>query len=268
MLSLYIDKQQAEVNIFKFPAGESGVSFCTNSIVKDGKVNACITLKWQGNDDIVNLALLVDAVRREYDVDLSLNIPYFPYARQDRVCNKGESLSLKVITNMVNAMEFSSVYVTDPHSDVLGALLNNMVCMDVVPSLIDAMFKVANGGVNLVSPDAGANKKVLGYAKRLGGMPVIRADKTRDTKTGSITGTVVFSEHIGNVPVVVVDDIGDGMGTFIPLAAELRKITNGTVSIFLSHGIFTKSVDILQGVFDNIFVVNNMYGSHPLITEV
>ena len=273
MLSLFIGKKQAEVKIFKFPAGESGISFhhYEHYESNDASIPGMITLKWENNEDIINLALLVDAVRREYpNIELSLDIPYFPYARQDRVCNAGESLSVRVVANIINGMNFARVFVTDPHSDVLGAVLNSMVVMDVCNFLVKALRKVQDYGAvaALVSPDAGANKKIMGYAKQFGGLPVIRADKTRDTATGAITGTVVYSENLGNRNLLVIDDILDGGGTFIPLAAELRKITTGTVNLLVTHGIFTKGVDILQGAFDNIFVINNMYGPHPLIQEI
>lgn len=268
MLSLYLGKSQAEVKIFKFPAGESGVSFNDSNIgCQEGSTKSgMIALRWESNHDLINLMLLVDAVRRKYqDAVLSLNIPYFPYARQDRVCNKGESLSLKVVATLINSLNFARVYVIDPHSEVLGAVLDNMV---VMANRVSIAVQLIKGDVTLVSPDAGANKKVLGYAKELNGLPVIRADKTRDTKTGAITGTVVFSEHLGNTNLLVVDDILDAGGTFIPLAVELRKITTGTVNLLVSHGLFTKGVDIFQGVYDNIFVINNMYGPHPLIKEI
>jgi ribose-phosphate pyrophosphokinase len=274
MLSLFIHKQLAEVKIFKFPAGESGVSFSVKDPIPiHCKVNAMITLRWEGNDDLINLALLVDAVRRQYDVHLALEIPYFPYARQDRVCNIGESLSVKVIADFINSLNFHTVYVRDPHSDVLGAVLNNMFKYDVLSKVERSFVAILSGDAPclrhtyLVSPDAGANKKVIGYAKTLG-TKVIKADKERDVQTGAITGTTVYSEHLGDTNLLVVDDILDGGGTFIPLAKALRSITNGSVSLYVTHGLFTKGVDIFEGVYDNIFVANNMYGKHKLIQEV
>lgn len=267
MLSLYLGKSASDVKTFSFPAGESGVSFTSKECPIETKYGM-ITLKWQGNDDLINLALLVDAVRRQYrNVELTLNIPYFPYARQDRVCNMGESLSVKVVADFINSLNFTRVYVTNPHSDVLGAVLNNMVVPDEY-LMVEKCVQAIGGNVVLVSPDAGANKKVMGYAKALGGLEVIRADKTRDTATGKITGTVVYSEHLGNKNVLVVDDLLDAGGTFIPLEKELRKITNGRVNLFVSHGIFTKGVDIFEETYDNIFVANNMFGQHNLIKEI
>lgn len=276
MLSLFVGKDPAEVKVFKFPAGESGVSFSvqhrTHVYNPQEKFCAKITLKWEGNDDLINLALLVDAVKREYNgVELALDIPYFPYARQDRVCNPRESLSVKVVADFINALGFARVYVKDPHSDVVSALLNNIQVIDNKHTVHQAVFHLEKGGVKvaLVSPDAGALKKVYGYASYGPfGLDVVRADKTRNTKTGKITGTVVHSEHLGATNLLVVDDIADGGFTFTQLAPELRKITTGAVSLFVTHGLFTKGVDIVADVFDNVFVANNMYGPHPKLKEI
>lgn len=272
MLKLFIGKDPAKVTIFKFPAGESGVSFKWDNLrTRTEPTLSCkISLKYEGNEDILNLALLVDAVRRQHpQIEINLDMPYFPYARQDRVCNPGESLSVKVIADIINSLHLTRVYVTDPHSDVLGAVLNNMVQVDVSYSIKRALTTVCKAqNTKLVSPDAGALKKIYRYAKECGGVDVVRADKSRDTSTGKITGTVVYSEHLGKTNLLVVDDICDGGGTFVPLAQELRKITDGTVSLFVTHGLFTKGVDIVADVFDNVFVVNNMYGPHPKLKEI
>lgn len=276
MLKLFIGKDPAEVKVFKFPAGESGVSYeyypRTHVYNPHEKFSAKITLLWEGNDDLINLALLVDAIRRkEGEININLDIPYFPYCRQDRICNPGESLSVKVIASFINSLGFSRVYIIDPHSDVLGAVLDNMVQIDIKHKVHEALFTLEKGAatVALVSPDAGALKKVYGYASYGPlGTHVVRADKTRNTKTGKIAGTVVYSEHLGNTNLLVVDDLCDGGFTFTQLAPELRKITTGTVSLFVSHGIFTKGVDIVADVYDNVFVVNNMYGAHPKLKEI
>lgn len=265
MLRLYLDRQLAKVHTFKFPAGESGVSFSVDQPVKDGKINGMITLLWLDNDDLINLMLLVDAVRREYDVELSLSIPYFPYARQDRVCNKGESLSVKVIADIINSLNFKNVYVMDPHSDVVGAVLNNFKQVDVTQQIVSAFYETYDRSKHnyLVSPDAGANKKVQKYAKaicertpHLDG--IIKADKVRDTATGKITDTIVHCGDLGDANLLVVDDICDNGGTFIPLAERLRGITAGSVNLFVTHGLFNSGVDKFYGIFDKIFTANSM----------
>jgi|LakMenEpi03Aug12_release.lakeMendotaPanAssembly.Ray.scaffolds.fasta_scaffold513518_2 ribose-phosphate pyrophosphokinase len=89
-----------------------------------------ITLPFMQDSEIIKLALIVDALRREGCMSMCLKIPYFPAARQDRVCNVGEPLSVKVYADLINAMKFDRVVVFDPHSDVTPALINNVEVVD------------------------------------------------------------------------------------------------------------------------------------------
>jgi ribose-phosphate pyrophosphokinase len=274
MLSLYVDRHPVTINRWNFPAGETGIKLTDMALGYNSQhPQAHITLKWQGNEDLIELALLNDAVRRNYPkIPVNLTIDYFPYARQDRVCNAGESHSLKVICNFINSMNFDRVFVTDPHSDVLGALLYNIHICSVEQKVLKAMQDCK--ATVIVSPDAGALKKIQKYAQFVSTyipeVEVMRADKTRDVKTGKITGTVVYNDigQFEDKNVLVVDDILDGGGTFIPLADELQMHYHGTINIMVTHGIFTKGVDIVADVYDNIYVVNNMFGSHNKIKEI
>lgn len=271
-ISMYVGRHNVDLKVFKFPAGESGLQIQDRALGYN-TVNPAIniTMNWESNDDLINLALAVDAARREYPgLEIALTIPYFPYARQDRVCNKGESHSLKVVCNFVNSLNAERVYVTDPHSDVVGALLNNVHICTVESKILKAM-QDCNATV-IVSPDAGALKKIQKYAQFVSTyipeVEVVRADKTRDVRDGKITDTIVNCFDLGATNVLVVDDICDGGGTFIPLADKLKGKTSGTINLFLSHGIFTKGVDIVAEQYDNIYVVNNMFGPNSKIKEV
>ncbi len=110
---------------FKFSGGEIQVRLKGEiSKGKDFSIDAFLF----SSDDIVALILLVDALRRAAGrpINISLVCPYLPYARQDRVCASGESLALKVMCDIINGLNFSSVTVWDVHSDVSLALLNNI----------------------------------------------------------------------------------------------------------------------------------------------
>ena len=85
----------------------------------------------------------------------------------------------------------------------------------------------------------GLSKKLWNY-QVLVAFPHIRADKKRDPSNGEITGTVVYSEHLGSQDVLIVDDICDGGRTFIELAKELRHLTTGRIYLYVTHGIFSK----------------------------
>lgn len=293
MLKLYVHKQEVPVTLTRFPAGESLISITEPEIrlLDREPLNINITCRFESNDDIINLLLLTDSVKRQYigyNTHIALTIPYFPYARQDRVCNKGESLSVKVIVDLINSQNYDKVYVTDAHSEVTPALINN--CINI--KLDSAAFRLKQirkpENTILVSPDAGANKKVFEFAKIHGYEQVVRADKTRDVKTGKITGTKVYWEEeyedveyfrIRTKPTtattdkdfLILDDILDGGGTFNPLAEELKKLTTGKVYLYVTHGIFTKGINNLDRTIEQIYVSNLMNVSlktDPFIKEI
>jgi len=238
------------------------------------------------SNDIMLLLLTVDAMRRiKANIKIHLVIPYFPYARQDRVYNEGEALSVKVMADLINSLKCDSVEIWDAHSDVTTALIDNCVHM----SMSDLIWKVELGEeilkktLTLVSPDAGAEKKVRSLAKMLNlntsllqpicyesnteGRPsldgprdaferykteVIYCTKDRDTSTGEITGTKVPDDVEGK-NLMIIDDICDGGRTFIELAEVLKEKGCGKLYLYVTHGIFSRGFAKLSQYFDHIY---------------
>lgn len=244
-----------------FPAGERGLKIESVEIrVNDRRPVYYIACNFRGSDDIIDIMLEADAARRLYgqDVKLVLSIPYFPYARQDRVMTEGESHSLKVIANLINSIKFSKVLIADPHSDVVEALVDNAVIqrqhdlvLATVPNIHDYDF--------LIAPDAGALKKIYKLSQMCG-IPVICASKTRDVSTGEITGTKIQPEDYlalsKSKRALVVDDICDGGRTFIELSKVLPSAC--ALDLYVTHGIFSKGKDALLREYRNVLCYNDL----------
>ncbi len=234
-----------------------------------GKVQSLnIQAQLNSSDSIMELVLVVDAIRRVAGdgVKLHLTCRYLPYARQDRVCAEGESLGLRVMCDIINRLYFETVIVWDVHSDVSLALLERV--WNVPQKHFVSRIKWDN--TILVAPDAGAIKKTLETAKELG-LPIVRADKMRSVQDGSITGTVVYSEHVGDKDFLIVDDICDGGRTFIELAKVLRPLTNGHIYLYVTHGIFAKGLDVFRGLIDHVYTANpfpQVDLGHQLLTVI
>lgn len=207
------------------------------------------------SDDIMELVLLVDALRRAAGAHIKIHLicPYLPYARQDRVCATGEALALKVMCGIINGLDFSTVTVWDVHSDVSLALLNN--AFNIPQKVFVGRVGWTRATTVLVAPDAGAIKKTQDITKALG-IPMVRADKIRSVEDGSITGTTVYTEHVGDKDFLIVDDICDGGRTFIELAKVLRPLTNGKIYLYVTHGIFSKGLDVFNGLIDGVYTAN------------
>jgi ribose-phosphate pyrophosphokinase len=193
-------------------------------------------------------------------------VPYFLGARSDRKFEAGTSNYLKtVICPIINAQKFSRVTVLDPHSDVLEACLDNYHKHNNHRLVKDALTAIDNKNdaqerICLVSPDAGAYKKIFDVAKEFGINRIITANKVRDIKTGNIIRTEVptLDQH-EDLKYVIIDDICDGGRTFVELAKAMKE-SRPTAKIYLivTHGIFSAGFDTLNQYFEGIYTTNSV----------
>jgi ribose-phosphate pyrophosphokinase len=240
-----------------FSGGEIQTRFDDISIWKPNHLD--ITVRLMSSDDVMELLMLCDAIKRVWGKvkRTSLRMLYTPYARQDRACAEGEANGIKVFSKLINDLAFDEVFILDPHSDVTTALIDNVVV--IKPQII--MGNLGLGRYQhaaLVSPDAGANKKVFEVAKTLGFTEVIRADKIRSPVTGQITGTEVYCDDLDGKEVIIVDDICDGGYTFIKLTEKLKEKGAGCINLYVSHGIFSKGLDVLfDSGINRIYTTNS-----------
>ncbi|WP_144890246.1 ribose-phosphate diphosphokinase [Flavobacterium tiangeerense] len=237
---------------FTFSGGEPHIK-----INPDFDVNQKITITHRLNsfNDLGLLCIAVDALRRMDVKRVELFIPYFPAARQDRVMIKGEPLSVKVYADIINGMQFDKVFVFDAHSEVTPALVNNC---EVIPNhtFIETVVKAIGNDVKLISPDGGALKKIYKVSEFLGGVEVVECSKSRDVKTGRLSGFKVYNDDLQGMDCLIVDDICDGGGTFVGLAEELKNKNAGKLYLAVSHGIFSKGFEVLD-CFEKIFTTNS-----------
>lgn len=195
-----------------------------------------------------------------------LHVPYFLGARSDRRFQDGTVHYLKeVICPIINSLKFNSVVVLDPHSDVLEACLDNMVKINNHLLVKHALTAIDNkdGAQNricLVSPDAGAYKKIFDVAKEFSIDKVITATKVRDLKTGKILHTEVPTPDMhNNIKYVIVDDICDGGRTFIEIAKAIKMIRpSADLYLVVTHGIFSAGFGTLDEYFEHIYTTNSV----------
>lgn len=257
---LKLNNLPVPVEVSTFAGGEEQVKIDMKFVPKGSIGFVEITARIKNSKDVMALALLVDACSRlenlHHHAEFVLNLPYIPYARQDRVMQPGEALSIKVFAGIINSLGFDKVVVDDPHSDVSAALLNNVHIHGQQELIVSFHDQLAGKDVTIVAPDAGARKKAQKVADRFH-MPIVEAGKVRDVKTGEITGTSVFGDVSGR-ECVIVDDICDGGRTFIALAKVLKENGAKRVILYVTHGIFSygKQV-ILDGGVDEIYAYHD-----------
>ncbi len=234
-----------------FPGGEIQVNL--ENEINDGYIYASI----KNSEDLIKLLMVTDAYKRTYNQIPELYLPYIPYARQDRVANNGESLSIKVLADLINSQNYYKVHVLDPHSDVATSLINNIVVTDstvFAKKVWDSLSNNIQEKAIIVSPDAGALKKTHKIAKAIGyDREVIFCEKQRNTKTGEITGTKVYCDDIYDNTFILFDDICDGGRTFIEIAKVLKSEGAKEVILVVSHGIFSKGLPCIFEYIDKVY---------------
>lgn len=255
------EEQSIQFEHFTFSGGEPHIRIMPD--VQGQHIH--IATRINSFNDMGILLTAVDALKRAGISSFDLFIPYFPAARQDRIMQNGEALTVKVYADLINALGAQTVTIFDPHSDVAPALLNNCKVLNnhaFVQQVIDSIPE----RVSLVSPDGGALKKIYKLSADLGGIEIIQAAKMRDVKTGKLSNFQVYADDLHGKACLIVDDICDGGRTFIGLAQKLREKGASKVYLAISHGIFSYGFKLLEAHLDGIFTTNS-FGDfeHPLL---
>ncbi|AZJ33686.1 ribose-phosphate pyrophosphokinase [Tenacibaculum mesophilum] len=249
----YGTENNVDYNFFTFSGGEPHIKIISEL---ENVSEVTITHRIQSFNDIGTLLLATNALKNMGITKLNVVLPYFPAARQDRLMGSGEPLSVKVYADIINAQNFKSVTVFDPHSEVTPALLNNCKVIDN-HKFIELVTQQLSEDLTLISPDGGALKKIYKVAAYLQNYEVVECSKSRNVKTGQLTGFKVYTDDLQGKDCLIVDDICDGGGTFLGLAKELKAKNAGNLYLAISHGIFSKGFDELEKHFTKIFTTDS-----------
>lgn len=234
----------------RFPVGEINIK-----VTKTYGEFAEIVFDYQNDAEIIELLMICDAIKRGGQSLDRLTIPYIPFGRQDRVNDDGESFSLKVFCNLINNIGAKEVHTFDPHSDVTTALLNNCIVKQQHEIFSEYFDKTFYKKHYLISPDGGALKKIYKLASKTNPIEVIECSKKRDTKTGAVTATHIPMDNFNGKDCYIVDDICDGGRTFIEIAKILKKRNAGKVILMVTHGFFTKGINVFDNLIDEIYTL-------------
>jgi ribose-phosphate pyrophosphokinase len=258
--------------IGKFPGGEIRVKV-NEPVYEEARIEALLF----NSDDVMTLVMLTDALREAGVEKLRLTMPYIPYARQDRVCNRGEALSIRAFADIINSLNFVSVVVFDPHSEVSSALIKRSIVTprsQLMREHTEAYDWICSGGkdttpIYLVSPDAGSVKKSYEIAKVFPQFTgIIFAEKVREVSSGNIVKTIVHNvpDDINSAKLLICDDICDGGRTFIELAQWFidNHYTPKETNLYVTHGIFSKGKGVLLKAKD----ADDLFDCHGNIDNV
>lgn len=274
MKMLLINDQK--VNFFIFPGGEIQVK------LPEKIEGERVVLTWLPIDsnDILTLLLTVNSLKHSGHYDIVLDVLYLPYARQDRVCSRGEAFSLEVICSILDNLNLSLIKIWDVHNEERTFdLIKNSRVFNVTCKEIFARYKILDdfdlSNLIICAPDKGSLERAsqvsfefdLGYCLGL--------DKSRDVETGKIK-EIKFSnltnrpKYVDGYNILIVDDICDGGRTFIEASEFLKKHGAQKIYLYVTHGIFSNGLGELTKNFDYIYchhvLHNDRYKSFDFLT--
>ena len=192
------------------------------------------------NDNLMELLIMADALKRSSAARITAVIPYFGYARQDRRSKARTPISAKLVANMIVEAGIERVLTMDLHAAQIQGFfdipVDNLYASPVFALDIKNQFKGKLNDIMVVSPDVGGVARARELAKRINA-PLSIVDKRRE-KPGEVAEMTV----IGNVEgkrCIIVDDMCDTAGTLCKAAEVLMEHGATEVHAYISHGVMS-----------------------------
>ena len=229
--------------IFRFSDGEIGVSI--EESVRGADVFVVQPTCEPTNENLMELFIIVDALKRASAYRVNLVIPYFGYARQDRKTRSREPITAKLIANLLEKAGANRVVAADLHAGQIQGFFDIPVDHLTGASLLASYFQkelkqeVLNGMITVVSPDIGGVVRARKFAEKIGGTDLAIVDKRRSHE---VVNSCEVMEIIGNVEgkiAILVDDIIDTAGTIVKAAEALKRRGATAIYACATHGVLS-----------------------------
>ena len=240
LLSKSISKQLKlkliNTNIKNFADGEIYVEI--NENIRGNSVFVVQSTSTPANDNLMELLLCIDALRRSSAKNITAVIPYFGYARQDRKVVPRTSISAKVVSNLITNAGANRIVTVDLHAGQIQGFfdmpVDNLFTTPIFARYIKKNIKSNN--LTCVSPDAGGIERTRGLAKKINAELAI-IDKRRPQAGKSQVMNIIGD--IKNKNCIIVDDIIDSGGTIVNAVEALIKKGAKDVHVFVTHAVLS-----------------------------
>jgi len=231
------------------------------SIVKnfsDGEINVEIDESVRGmdvfaiqsicdpvNNNLMELLILIDAVKRASARRITAVLPYYGYARQDRKVSPRAPISAKLVADLITTAGASRILAVDLHAGQIQGFFNIPVDhLFAAPIILDYLKKIKNDVV-IVSPDAGGVERARAYAKRLNASLAI-IDKRRDSP--NVAQVMNIIGDVSGMTAVLVDDMVDTGGTLVRGAYALMEKGAKEVRACCTHPVLSgQAIEVIMG---------------------
>ena len=192
------------------------------------------------NDNLMELMVMADALRRSSAARITAVIPYFGYARQDRRAKARTPISAKLVANLLTEAGIDRVLTLDLHAAQIQGFfdiqVDNLYAAPVFALDVQHHFRGRMNDLMVVSPDVGGVARARELATRIGA-PLAIVDKRRE-KAGEVAEMTVIGDVEGKA-CIIVDDICDTAGTLVKAAQTLTDSGATEVHAYITHGVLS-----------------------------
>jgi ribose-phosphate pyrophosphokinase len=233
----YLEMPITEASVRRFADEEVFVEIHEN--VRGEDVFVVQSTAFPANDNLMELLICIDALKRSSAKRITAVVPYFGYARQDRKPGPRTPISAKLVANLITVAGADRVLSVDLHAGQIQGFFDiptdNLYAAPVMSADIQARF--AGRNITVVSPDVGGVVRARALAKRLNNAPLAIVDKRRE-KPGESEVMNIIGDVAGRF-CILIDDIVDSAGTLCNAAAALNEAGAEAVVAYCTHGVLS-----------------------------
>ena len=235
-ISKFLKNRLVNSNIRKFADGEIYIEI--NENIRGNSIFLIQSVSSPANDNLMELLLSIDALKRSSAKNITTVIPYFGYARQDRKVVPRTSISAKLVSNLIEKAGADRVVTVDLHSGQIQGFfdipVDNLFATPIFARHIKKKLKKNN--IICVAPDVGGTARARALGKLLN-VDLAIVDKRRPAPGKSEVMNVIG--NVKNKTCILVDDIIDSGGTIVNAARELKKRGAKDVHVYVTHGVLS-----------------------------
>ena len=233
----YLEMPLTDASVRRFADEEIFVEIHEN--VRGEDVFVIQSTGFPANDNLMELLICIDALKRASAKRITAVIPYFGYARQDRKPGPRTPISAKLVANLITTAGADRVLAVDLHAGQIQGFFDiptdNLFAAPVMAADIQARYGARD--LMVVSPDVGGVVRARALAKRLDNVPLAIVDKRRD-KPGSSEVMNIIGDVSGR-HCILIDDIIDSGGTLCNAAQALLDGGASSVTAYITHGVLS-----------------------------
>ena len=260
-IAKYLKTKLVNSSIRKFADGEIYIEI--NENIRGNSIFIVQSISSPANDNLMELLLCIDALKRSSAKNITAVIPYFGYARQDRKVVPRTSISAKLVSNLITKAGADRIVTVDLHAGQIQGFfdipVDNLFSTPIFAR--HARKKIKSKKIICVAPDVGGTERARALGKLLNvGLAIV--DKRRPKPGQSQVMNVIGD--VKNQTCIIVDDIIDSGGTIVNAAKALKARGAKEVYVYITHGVLSGEAvkKIKNSVIKNLVITDTIDNVH------